>query len=52
MFIPIDSMIDFGSRTPWLLPQRCRVVFMFTSISLGYTTSRIFLRPNVQPSYA
>jgi len=26
--IPKDSTIDFGSRTPWLFPQRCKVVFM------------------------
>ena len=26
--IPRDSMMDFGSRTPWLFPQRCNVVFM------------------------
>ena len=38
--IPSDSTIDFGSRTPWLFPQRCNFVFMHGSIALGYTWSR------------
>jgi hypothetical protein len=38
--IPRDSMIDFGSRTPWLFPQRCSVVFTSVGIAIGYTWSR------------
>ena len=37
--IPRESTIDFGSRTPWLFPQRCNVVFMRGSIARGYTRS-------------
>ena len=43
--IPIDSTIDLGSLTPWLLPQRCNVVLMRYSISHGYTHSRVFFSP-------
>jgi len=46
--IPRDSTIAFGSRTPWLFPQRCNVVFMQGSIARGYTWSRgKFFGPNV-----
>ena len=37
--IPRESTIDFGSRTPWLFPQRCNVVFMPEGIARGYTWS-------------
>ena len=49
--IPRDSTIDFGSRTPWLFPQRCNVVFMRGSIATGYpqASGKFFAPPATQP---
>ncbi len=38
--IPRESTIALGIRTPWLLPQRCKVVFMSGGYTLVYTSCK------------
>lgn len=47
--IPNDSIIALGIRTPWLFPQRFKVVFIVVRIYLRIYKSNRNFRPNSHP---